>query len=77
MAQRGLIFRQFCVIVLHMRVRLDNEVYLDAVEAARRIGVSDETIRRWIRLGKLQARRLGIKYLILERDVKELARKRG
>jgi len=59
-----------------MKLRVNGKDYLDAVEAARRLGVSEETIRRWIRLGKLSVIRYGLKYLILEKDIEELARKR-
>ena len=48
--------------------------YLTATEAARRLGVSDETIRRWVRLGRLPARKLGVQYFILEEDVEECAK---
>src|SRR6266700_2939774 len=30
--------------------------YVNIMEAARRLGVSDKTVRRWIRAGKLSAR---------------------
>jgi len=48
--------------------------YLTATKAARRLGVSDETIRRWVRLGRLPARKLGVQYFILEKDVEECAK---
>lgn len=43
-------------------------------EAARRVGRSDETIRRWIWSGKLPARKLGNTYRLLARDVDTVAR---
>jgi len=60
-----------------VKVTLEGENYITVVEVARRVGVSEETVRRWIRLGKLPARRLILNYLVLERDVEELLRRRG
>ena len=57
-----------------MMVQLDGNHYLTATEAAKRFEVSDETIRRWVRLGRLPARKVGLQYFILEQDVEELAR---
>jgi excisionase family DNA binding protein len=37
-------------------------------EAARRAGRDPETIRRWIRLGKLRARKVGTQHVIEEDD---------
>ncbi len=51
-------------------IPINGESYLTAVEAAIRIGCCDETIRRWVRLGRLPARKLGFQLFILERDVK-------
>lgn len=36
-------------------------------EAARRAGRDPETIRRWIRAGKLKSQRIGTQYMIDER----------
>ncbi|MGH9000251.1 MAG: helix-turn-helix domain-containing protein [Acidimicrobiia bacterium] len=41
-------------------------------EAARRAGRDAETIRRWIRSGKLQARRIGTQHVIEEADLESL-----
>lgn len=60
-----------------MKVTLDNQDYLNVTQAARRIGVSDETVRRWIRRGTLPSRRFGLQHLILESDVEELVKGRG
>lgn len=74
----GLTLRGKCGIQLHMVGQMiDGQSYLTAVEAARRLGVSDETIRRWIRLGKLPARKLALQHFILEKDVEELLETRG
>jgi excisionase family DNA binding protein len=40
-------------------------------EAARRIGRNPETIRRWIREGKLPAQKVGTQHLIAESDLEE------
>ena len=50
--------------------------YFTAVEAARRIRVSDETIRRWVREGKLPAMKLGFQYFILHKDVDKYTKAR-
>lgn len=55
-------------------VQFNGNHYLTATKAARRLGVSDETIRRWVRLGRLPARKLGVQYFILEKDVEECAK---
>lgn len=42
-------------------------------EAARRCGRNAETIRRWIRSGRLHSRKVGTQYLIREEDLATLA----
>ncbi len=51
---------------------VDGQVYLTTQEAAGRIGVSADTIRRWARLGWLPARKFGTQLFILEKDIKAL-----
>lgn len=41
-------------------------------EAARRTGRDAETIRRWIRAGRLPARKVGTQHVIEEEDLDEL-----
>jgi excisionase family DNA binding protein len=41
-------------------------------EAARRSGRNPETIRRWIRAGKLRSEKVGTQHLIDERELEEL-----
>jgi excisionase family DNA binding protein len=41
-------------------------------EAARRAAKDPETIRRWIRSGRLPARKVGTQHVIEERDLDEL-----
>jgi excisionase family DNA binding protein len=41
-------------------------------EAARRLGKNPETIRRWIREGKLPAQRIGTQHLIAEADLEQV-----
>lgn len=42
---------------------------IDVAEAARRTGRDPETIRRWIRSGKLRAQKIGLKHMIEESDL--------
>ena len=42
---------------------------LTVPEAARRTGRDPETIRRWIRSGKLRARKVGTQHVIEESDL--------
>lgn len=44
---------------------------LTVPEAARRIGRNPETVRRWIREGKLRSTRLGTQHMLDERDLEE------
>jgi excisionase family DNA binding protein len=39
------------------------------LEAARLVGRDPETIRRWIRVGKLKARKIGLQHMIEEEDL--------
>ena len=45
---------------------------LTVPEAARRTGRNPETIRRWIREGRLRATKVGTQHVIDERDLGEL-----
>jgi excisionase family DNA binding protein len=45
---------------------------LTVPEAARRTGRNPETIRRWIREGKLRASKVGTQHVIEERDLQAL-----
>jgi excisionase family DNA binding protein len=42
---------------------------LTVPEAARRTGKNPETIRRWIREGKLRARKIGTQHVLEESDL--------
>ncbi len=46
---------------------------LTVPEAARRVGRNPETIRRWIREGRLKARKIGTQHVIEESDLARLA----
>ncbi len=39
------------------------------LEAAKRLGRDPETVRRWIRAGKLPAKKIGLQLLIEESDL--------
>lgn len=43
---------------------------LTVPEAARRTGKNPETIRRWIREGRLRARKIGTQHIIEEEDLR-------
>lgn len=45
---------------------------LTVLEAARRTGRNPETIRRWIREGRLRASKVGTQHIIDEHDLGEL-----
>jgi excisionase family DNA binding protein len=45
---------------------------LTVPEAARRAGRNPETIRRWIRSGRLRARKVGTQHVIDEADLERL-----
>jgi excisionase family DNA binding protein len=45
---------------------------LTVPQAARRIGRNPETIRRWIRAGKLNSSKVGTQHVIDERDLEFL-----
>jgi excisionase family DNA binding protein len=45
---------------------------LTVPEAARRTGRDPETIRRWIRSGKLRAHKVGTQHVIEDEDLAEL-----
>jgi excisionase family DNA binding protein len=46
---------------------------LTVPEAAQRVGRNPETIRRWIRSGRLRARKIGTQHVIEENDLEEAA----
>jgi excisionase family DNA binding protein len=45
---------------------------LTVPEAARRVGRNPETVRRWIREGRLAARKIGTQHVIEEHDLDDL-----
>jgi excisionase family DNA binding protein len=45
---------------------------LTVPQAARRLGRNPETVRRWIREGKLHASKVGTQHVIDERDIELL-----
>ncbi len=50
---------------------------LTVPEAARRAGKNPETIRRWIREGKLRSRKVGTQHVVEERDLDAVAAPEG
>lgn len=47
---------------------------LTVPEAARNVGRNPETIRRWIRSGRLRSQKVGTQHLIDERDLEQFAK---
>jgi excisionase family DNA binding protein len=45
---------------------------LTVPEAARRVGRDPETVRRWIRSGKLRSEKVGTQHLVEERELEAL-----
>lgn len=45
---------------------------LTVAEAAKRAGRDPETVRRWIRAGKLRSRKLGAQHVIDEQDLEAI-----
>jgi len=54
-----------------------NRTTLTVPEAARRIGRNPETVRRWIREGRLPASKVGTQHLIEEHDLAEVTADRA
>ena len=50
---------------------------LTVPEVARRVGRNPETVRRWIREGKLPATKVGTQHVVAERDVASLVAQAG
>jgi len=46
---------------------------LTVPEAAKRVGRDPETVRRWIRAGRLRARKVGTQHVIEESDLDQVA----
>lgn len=52
--------------------------YITAIEASRRIGVGERTVRLWISQGKLKAEKVSVNRLAIdEREVDKIARERS
>jgi len=52
--------------------------YITAIEASRRIGVGERTIRLWISQGKIKAEKIAVNRLAIdERDIDKIAKERS
>lgn len=51
--------------------------FLSVRQACERLGWSDKKLRRWIRMGRLRATRIGYHVVLNERDVEKLAKPRA
>jgi len=47
-----------------MRVTIGNEEFLDMQELSKLLGVSGLTLRRYIKAGKLQASKIGVRWFV-------------
>ncbi len=50
----------------------DSERYYDIPELVKSMGVTKWTLRRWIKAGKLKARKVGRKYFVSSEDLRDL-----
>jgi excisionase family DNA binding protein len=56
---------------------LDGERHLSVREVAERLGKNEETIRRWLRSGKLRGRKIGTLHFVKEAEVERVLRLRA
>jgi excisionase family DNA binding protein len=54
-----------------MAISVGNTIAYDLEELAEKLNVSERTLRRYIRAGKLQAFKLGLKYHVTQRALDE------
>ena len=47
----------------------------DLEEISKKTGISVKSLRKWIRQGKLKAKKLGVKYYVSEDDLIEFLKK--
>lgn len=52
-------------------IDVDGTIAYDLCELSRKLSVSERTLRRYIRSGKLQAFKLGLKYYVTQRALDE------
>jgi excisionase family DNA binding protein len=57
-------------------VTADEEQFLSLDDVAHRLQVSDQTVRRWVKTGKLAAYKPGLEYRIREADLEGFLRAR-
>jgi excisionase family DNA binding protein len=56
-------------------IQIDNIKAYDVQEAAQLLNVSAQTIRKYIKTGKLKAQKTGVKYVVTERELKDYLRR--
>lgn len=56
-------------------IQIDNVKAYDVQEAAQLLNVSAQTIRKYIKTGKLKAQKAGVRYVITERELKDYLRR--
>lgn len=77
-AGQGTALAGICVVVCHiMAGQMGRPTWsatmLTVPEVARRLGRNPETIRRWIREGKLRAHKVGTQHIVDEEDLRSAA----
>lgn len=55
-----------------VEIKADGVRYYDIPELVKSMGVTKWTIRRWIKAGKLKARKVGRKYFVSSEGLREL-----
>jgi excisionase family DNA binding protein len=55
-----------------IRAWVYDDLMVTVAEAADRFGRNPETVRRWIRAGRLPAQRVGSRHLIADQDVRAI-----
>ena len=51
---------------------IGGNLFYESQEMAALVGVDVQSVRRWVRLGKLKAVKIGRNFLINEQDVKKM-----
>lgn len=55
-----------------MKIELDGKTFLDLPEVVEKTGLNLQTVRGYIKRGKLSAKKVGVKYWVLESALAEM-----